>query len=601
MNTTTTRFTIKAASIGACLGLVISLIILLPLLIAARQNNTIEASQQGNLVNAGGIASEFIQTYPVEILVKNDNGDSSDIAVSPNGYRWYAATAGGTVTLRLAEGNYNFKAAYKNRILNVALYVSPGVDNCVTLDIGNAPDVPEIVYHTLEHGKDARIPLTVANADDMSLTNEPPNGVEIRKEADRYTLFIDGAKLPYGFLPLNAAAVNGAGSADMNICLIIPRETPVIRIATVDDLLKVNQNLSGNYLLMSDLDLTGMDFPQIGSKDFPFTGTFDGGGHTIYGYTVAGWQPSAGVFGYCRNAVIENLIMRDVSINCEREYNDYYYASICAVGERSIFRNCASIGGTITVTYTHAAGIVCALSNSILTGCFNSTSIINNTPNDKLPHTGGIISTNGNGHIDYCANEGFIYGNHLVGGIVSYIYGGVVDRCLNSGIVYGHPLINGFPPGALMTTIDAGRVSYGYFLKGASAAGRVYATGAVIGIKPVDKTGTRDKAQLVAIGSFDGDNPDWAFASIDASGPIPYGVFKEEAPLPIIWADGQRISVPPSDGTRYYYSLDGSDPYVTCMEGVESISLKLRRGQVMRVFAAKSGMRDSKIAEYEIR
>ena len=597
--TNKTRYVMKTFFIGACIGLVVSIMILLPLFISSQQSKAIEASLQMNLVNSGGRASEYIQTYPVEITVKNDYADSSEMSVSPNGFRWYAASVDSAVVLRLTEGKYNFRAAYKNKLMDVDHYVSPDGDNHVELDIGKAPDIPEIVYYTLEHGQVAVIPLAVTNADDVTLVFDPPNGAEIKKEADGYALIADCGKLPYGFTLLIASAVNKYGSADIHICLTIPRETPVIEITTVDDLINVNQNLAGNYLLMNDLDMTGIDFPQIGSSNFPFIGTFDGGGHTIHGYTVTGWQPSSGIFDSCRNAVIQNLIIRDVNINCEREYNDYYYASICSIADSSMFQNCASIGGAIAITYSHAAGIVSYFRFSVMTDCFNSTSIINNTPNDKLPNTAGIASINTNGYIESCANEGYIYGNHLISGINAFVCDGVFTRCLNSGMIYGHQLINGFPQGALMTTIDAGRGSYGYFLEGASAAGRVYAKGAVIGIKPIDKTGFRDKTKLVAIGNFGGKTPDWAFASIDAFGPVPFGVFKEETPIPVIDPNGSQVSVSPSDDTLYFYSTDGSDPYVTCPKGVESISLKLKSREVLRVFAAKSGMRDSKIVEYK--
>ena len=46
----------------------------------------------------------------------------------------------------------------------------------------------------------------------------------------------------------------------------------------------------------------------IGRKAFPFQGTFDGKGHTIYGlYSAIGNIGGNGLFGYTENAVIRNL------------------------------------------------------------------------------------------------------------------------------------------------------------------------------------------------------------------------------------------------------------------------------------------------------
>lgn len=57
-------------------------------------------------------------------------------------------------------------------------------------------------------------------------------------------------------------------------------------IDTVEDLKAIVNNLDGDYILTSDLDLSGEAWTPIGTKEEPFTGTLDGDGHTISGLRI---------------------------------------------------------------------------------------------------------------------------------------------------------------------------------------------------------------------------------------------------------------------------------------------------------------------------
>ncbi len=77
-------------------------------------------------------------------------------------------------------------------------------------------------------------------------------------------------------------------------------ETPYLLSSYVDFLLA--GDLPGlHYKLSADIDLTGMEFekPLFGHDvDNPFTGTFNGDGHSISNYTMSGVRGIAGIFGY---------------------------------------------------------------------------------------------------------------------------------------------------------------------------------------------------------------------------------------------------------------------------------------------------------------
>lgn len=95
-------------------------------------------------------------------------------------------------------------------------------------------------------------------------------------------------------------------------------ETQAMQIYTVDDLLAIADNPKGSYILMSDLDMTGVEWS---CPDF--SGSFDGNGHAILNLSVDrtgentavsydGNQKTydtyfAGFFGRLQNAEVKNL------------------------------------------------------------------------------------------------------------------------------------------------------------------------------------------------------------------------------------------------------------------------------------------------------
>ena len=95
-----------------------------------------------------------------------------------------------------------------------------------------------------------------------------------------------------------------------------------VDIASVADLLALAKSsndgvLAKNYRLTADLDLSGVDFPGIGTAAHPFTGLFDGQGHTVTGVTVSGTE-NVGFFGVIKGATIKNLHLADVTVTGEK-------------------------------------------------------------------------------------------------------------------------------------------------------------------------------------------------------------------------------------------------------------------------------------------
>ena len=131
-----------------------------------------------------------------------------------------------------------------------------------------------------------------------------------------------------------------------------------------------------NITLDKNIDLTGKSWTPIGTDyDNSYTGTFDGGGHTITGLTVTTNDKYAGLFGYLGNfnngaATVKNVVMDGIQITCNHRLG---YAGGVAGFSRGIIENCSvsgSISGTVSV-----GGVVGVQRDGSITGCSSSATV----------------------------------------------------------------------------------------------------------------------------------------------------------------------------------------------------------------------------------
>ena len=131
-----------------------------------------------------------------------------------------------------------------------------------------------------------------------------------------------------------------------------------------------------NITLDKNIDLTGKDWTPIGTDyDNSYTGTFDGGGHTITGLTVTTNDEYAGLFGYLGNfnngaATVKNVVMDGIQITCNHRLG---YAGGVAGFSWGTIENCSvsgSISGTVSV-----GGVVGVQRDHPITGCSSSATV----------------------------------------------------------------------------------------------------------------------------------------------------------------------------------------------------------------------------------
>ena len=196
----------------------------------------------------------------------------------------------------------------------------------------------------------------------------------------------------------------------------------------------VQKDMSLNCTLAADITLPTVaegesNWTPVGTYSNPYTGTFDGGGHTITGLTVdLPNQSYVGLIGFLRGTV-KNLTLAGVEINGRGFVGGVVGANDgtvtgCAVSGK-VSGNSLFIGGV--VGYNSSRGILLA--------CYATGSVTGNS------FVGGVVGDN-IGTTTACYHAaGEVSGNSGVGGVAGQCDSGSVTVCywsnnLDAGIGY---------------------------------------------------------------------------------------------------------------------------------------------------------------------
>ncbi|MDF9830906.1 hypothetical protein [Parabacteroides sp. PF5-6] len=166
-----------------------------------------------------------------------------------------------------------------------------------------------------------------------------------------------------------------------------------------------------SFTMMADIALTGLTgtgWTPIGTSGDPFSGTFDGNGHTISGLWINDANANAGFFGYIFQATVKNLGL-ELGADGIRGGLVGGLASLCAY---STVNNCyvsgtveatSDLGGLLMANVLHSTisncyvegsikgsqigGLICFLSNSQLSNCYAACEV------NAGSYGGGLIAT----------------------------------------------------------------------------------------------------------------------------------------------------------------------------------------------------------------
>ena len=153
-----------------------------------------------------------------------------------------------------------------------------------------------------------------------------------------------------------------------------------------------------NITLDKNIDLTGKDWTPIGTSfSNKYTGTFDGGGHTIKGLTVTTNDQFVGLFGSIGYAgTVKNVMMEDVQITSNRSSD--FAGGVAGYSDGTI-ENC-SVSGSVSGT-VYVGGVVGAQWDGSITGCSSSATV------KGMVYVGGVVGqTNGGATLTACYATG---------------------------------------------------------------------------------------------------------------------------------------------------------------------------------------------------
>ena len=234
-------------------------------------------------------------------------------------------------------------------------------------------------------------------------------------------------------------------------------------------------------VLTADIDLSNEKWTPIGkytddNDKTPYTGTFDGQGHTIKGlYVNSASDAYVGLFGCLEGAAVRNLTVDGYVQGCNTVGGIAGYASNAAIENCS---NHCSVTGSSTSKIGGIAGL--NFDGAKIIDCYNVGTIRNSNVYEAC---GGIVWGNA-GTVSNCYNVGTISGNVYDGEIVGS----------NSGTVENCYYLAGTNPNAVGQNDNSGNIT-----KTASKTAAEFADGTVLALLKADRDNSPwDSCQYVA-------------------------------------------------------------------------------------------------------
>lgn len=348
------------------------------------------------------------------------------------------------------------------------------------------------------------------------------------------------------WLPVSALAAEEAADP-AGIFLGSGTDAAPYQISTAEQLAALGKGVAANdkryctasFLLTADISLNDTagyaawtDTPPknvwtpigCGQKwNYPFGGTFDGGGHSISGLYIGtrngtvDWYENGnccGLFGYTDGADIRNLKLEKAYINLD--FTDNKTKSIgCLIAHatRTVITD-VSVEGDMTVVglnsdecgllvsdalwttilrctaegtvslrgYGTAGGLVASCTLSSVTDCVNRAKV-SHTEDTLKDYTGGIAGWSYGAVIENCTNKGAIYApTDFTGGITGYMTYNedaeeqYINACVNTASVTGRHaggLIGEYSATGSITGVNATSPDSKHTLKNCANSGRI--------------------------------------------------------------------------------------------------------------------------------
>ena len=192
----------------------------------------------------------------------------------------------------------------------------------------------------------------------------------------KYTVKVNASGLTLEGCTIGDWADGGGESGAAELGYIYDSNTKTYTVYNANGLLAWNKAIqkdeSINCTLTADIDLTGKDWSPIGTNFYnSYTGTFDGGGHTIMGLTVTTNDQYVGLFGRLGKAgTVKNVVMEGVQIT---NIHSSGFAGGVVGNSWGTIENC-SVSGSVNGE-VYVGGVVGKQTSGSMTGCSSSATV----------------------------------------------------------------------------------------------------------------------------------------------------------------------------------------------------------------------------------
>ena len=381
-----------------------------------------------------------------------EHGGSVTVTVTPEeGYTVDSVqTADGTPLTLNADGTYTLANVTKDQTITVTFQQ---LTYTVTATVSGTGGTASVSSNEVEHG--GSVTVTVTPDGGYIVDSVQDNGTDVTGQVKNNTYTLANV------------------TADHDIAVTFQKltshtvSTPEQLIAWAEEVRKGNRSL--NCTLAADITLTEPWTPVGTDYQNPYTGTFDGKGHTITGLTVTGSNEYAGLFGYIGSGgTVKNVKLADVQITSDHQYGN---AGGVAGYSQGTLENCSvsgrvrgysaggvvgcQLGGTITecsslatVKGTGGVGGVVGQTNygATLTACYATGNVTAESDPQNNTYAGGVVGSNGGSStLIACYATGNVTvtgsgtGSIYVGGVTGSNDSGTLTACYHAAETVSGP------------------------------------------------------------------------------------------------------------------------------------------------------------------
>lgn len=178
-----------------------------------------------------------------------------------------------------------------------------------------------------------------------------------------------------------------------------------ILISTPQELSDIRNNLSGDYELANDIDMSGWgNWTPISTYASSFSGSLDGKGYKIQNVTINTSERYASFLGYSNGTIVRNLGLTDINLYS----SEHYVGGLIGYGLNTTVEECYVTGVVSgkSGTSQYIGGLIGRLKNGLIKNSYSSAHVTNGLQRVG-GFSGGAVVSEGS-QIENCYSNGLV-------------------------------------------------------------------------------------------------------------------------------------------------------------------------------------------------